>query len=175
MNRTVLRVLAFAAALAAGAATLAASTAKAVLPQVAEAAKKWKSDAVITHVSTLAGKPDGKASAWLYTVYSPSANKSAVVTAQDTKVALEEVLRNTSIDAIGTDYLDSDKALDAARKAGLKTGSGDIMFGLTLFGKATRKPAIYWTVTVMGADGMSSVTLDSKDGTLIKRDDVKLK
>jgi hypothetical protein len=97
------------------------------------------------------------------------------VTAQDMKVALEEVLRNTSIDAIGSDYLDSDKALDAARKAGLKTGSGDILFGLTLFGKATRKPAIYWTVTVMGSDGMSSVTLDSKDGALVKRDDVKLK
>jgi hypothetical protein len=175
MNRTVLRVLACATALAAGASALAASTAKAALPQVVAAAKKWKSDAVITHVSTLAGKPDGKASSWLYTVYSPSANKSAIVTAKDTQVELEEVLRNASIDAIGTDYLDSDKALDAARKAGLKTGNGDIMFGLTLFGKATRKPAIYWTVTVTSADGMSSVTLDPKDGTLVKRDDVKLK
>lgn len=154
---------------------LAAATARAALDDVLAQAKKWQPDAVLTHVSTLTAKPDGTARSWLYTVYSPKQKKSAIATARDRKVDFEEVGRNTSVDPLAGDFLDSDKVLDAARKAGLKTGADDIGLGLTTFGQATGKPRVYWTVTVMGADAMSSVTLDPKDGTLVRRDDVKLK
>lgn len=152
----------------------AASTAKAALTQVkAAAAAAWQADAVLTHISTLTAKSDGKANSWLYTVYSPKAKKSAIITARDGKIEVEPDVRNTSIAPLTTDILDSDKVLDAARKAGLKTGKDGIGLGLTTFGRATGKPRVYWTVTVMGDDSFSSVTLDPKDGTLIKRDDVK--
>jgi hypothetical protein len=153
---------------------LAAATAKAALNEVLAQAKKWQADAVLTHVSTLTAKADGTARSWLYTVYSPKLKKSAVVTARDLKVDLEEVGRNTSVDPLSGDFMDSDKALDAARKTGLKTGADGIGLGLTTFGQATGKPRVYWTVTVMGDTAISSVTLDPKDGALVKRDDVKL-
>ena len=152
----------------------ASSTAKAALNEVLAAGKKWQADAVLTHVSTLTAKSDGKASSWLYTVYSPKAKKSAVITAMDTKVEVDEVLRNTSVDPLTVDFLDTDKVLEAASKAGLKLGTGDILLGLTTFGQATGKPRVYWTVTVTSEGMMSSVTLDPKTGALIKRDDVKL-
>lgn len=174
MTRTS-QVIAIVAVLFAAAHAHAASTARAALPQVAEAAKKWQPDAVVTHVSTLGGKADGKASAWLYTVYSPKVKKSAIVTARDTKVELEEVLRNSSTEALPAEYLDSDKALDAARKAGFKTDGKDIGFGLTTFGTSTKKPFVAWAITILTPQGASSVTLDSKDGALIKRDEVKFK
>jgi len=149
------------------------STAKAALKEVQAAGKKWQADAVLTHVSTLTATADGKATSWLYNFYSPKAKKSAIITAQDTKVEIDEVSRNTSTDALTDDFLDSDKALEAAAKAGLKLGTKGIGLGLTTFGKATGKPRVYWTVTVMTDAAMSSVTLDPKDGKLIKRDEVK--
>jgi hypothetical protein len=152
----------------------AASSAKAALTQVKAAAATWQADAVLTHISTLTAKSDGKANSWLYTVYSPKAKKSAIITARDGKIEVEPDVRNTYIAPLTTDFLDSDKVVEAARKAGLKTGKDGIGLGLTTFGQATGKPRVYWTVTVMGADSFSSVTLDPKDGTLIKRDDVKL-
>lgn len=152
---------------------LAKSTAKAALNEVQAAGKNWQSDAVLTHVSTLTAKSDGKANSWLYTFYSPKAKKSAIITAQDMKVEVDEVTRNTSVDPLTADFLDSDKVVNAAAKAGLPLGTGDIGLGLTTFGQATGKPRVYWTVTIMTATGMSSVTLDPKTGSLIKRDDVK--
>ncbi|MCC6196063.1 MAG: hypothetical protein IT518_16525 [Burkholderiales bacterium] len=154
---------------------LAASTAKAALNEVLAHAKKWQADAVLTHVSTLTAKADGTARSWLYTVYSPKLKKSAIATARNLEVDLEEVGRNTSVDPLAGDFMDSDKALDAARKAGLKASADGIGLGLTTFGQATGKPRVYWTVTVMDDTAISSVTLDPKDGTLIKRDNVKLK
>lgn len=153
----------------------AKSTARAALNEVQAAGKKWQSDAVLTHVSTLTAKSDGKATQWLYTFYSPKAKKSAIITARDMKVEVDEVGRNTSVDPLASDFLDSDKVVDAAAKAGLPLGSGDIGLGLTTFGQATGKPRVYWTVSVITDTAMSSVTLDPKNGALIKRDDVKFK
>ena len=70
--------------------------------------------------------------------------------------------------------MDSDKAMDAARKAGLETGAGGTGLGLTTFGAGSGK-RVYWTVTVMTDAAISSVTLDPATGALVKRDDVKLK
>lgn len=169
--RTVVLVLAFSTATSA----LAASTAKAALKEVLAESKKWQADAVLTHVATLTGKADGTARSWLYTVYSPKAKKSAIITARDTKLETDEVDRNTSMLPLAEDFLGSDKVAEAARKAGLKLDTDGIGFGLTTFGQATGKPSVYWTVTIMSDEAMSSVTLGAKDGALIRRDEVKLK
>jgi hypothetical protein len=163
--------------LAATAPAFAASTAKAALKEVIAAGQKWQPDAVVTHVSTLSGQPDGKASSWIYTVYSPKAKKSATVTTKDMKVVeVLEVLRNTSVDPIG-DFIDSDQATAAATKAGLTIDKGarNLMMGLTVGNQAVGKPTLFWSVTVMRNDAFSGVTLRGTDGTFVKRDDVKLK
>lgn len=152
----------------------AASTAAAALAEVSAAAKAWQADAALTHVSTLSGTPDGKAASWLYTVYSPKAKKSAILTARDRKVDVDPVDRNTSVDPLAPGWMDSDKALDAARKAGLGLPGTGIGLGLTTFGAGAAKRA-YWTVTVMTEAAILSLTLDPVTGALVKRDEVKLK
>ena len=169
----IMRAGALSLVLALAPSALANATAKSALDAVQAAGKKWQADAVLTHVSTLNAKSDGKAGAWLYTYYSPKAKKSAVITASGAKIEIDEVM-NTSVDPLTTDFLDSDKVMEAAAKAGLKLGTSEIGVGLTTFGKATGKPRVCWAVTVMAEGLMSSVTLDSKTGALIKRDDVKL-
>lgn len=169
------QLAAVAAVLVAATPAVAASTARAALDGVQAQAKKWQPDAVITHVATLTAKADGTAREWLYTVYSPGKKKSAIATARDLKIEFDEVDRNTSVSPLASDYLDSDKVMDAARKAGLKTGADGIGLGLTTFGQATGKPRVYWTVTVMDNDRMSSVTLDARDGAFVKRDEMKFK
>ena len=151
------------------------ATAKSALKNVEAAAKKWQADAVLTHISTLNAKPDGKAASWLYTYYSPKVKKSAIVTASGNKVETDEVLHNTSIDPLSEGFLDSDKVMAAAAKADPAMGNADAALGLTTFGKATGKPRVCWAVTVTTEAGFSSVTLDANNGALIKKDHVKLK
>ena len=95
----------------------AASTAKEAIKEATAAAQKWQPDAVLTHVSTIKGRGDGTADQWLYTYYAPKAKKSAIITAKGKQVEVEPDVRNTSIDPLGTDFLDSDKAAEAAAKA----------------------------------------------------------
>lgn len=116
-------------ALAAMTPALAASTAREAIKEVAAAAQKWQPDAVLTHISTLRGRADGKADSWLYTFYSPKTKKSAIVTARDKKVAVDADVRNTSTDPLGAEFLDSDKATEAALKAGLKFDKGPRILG----------------------------------------------
>jgi|OpeIllAssembly_1097287.scaffolds.fasta_scaffold00798_5 hypothetical protein len=154
----------------------AAATAKEAVKEATAAAQKWQPDAVLTHVSTLRGQGDGKAVDWLYSFYSPKAKKSAIVTAKDkavTDVAAD--VRNTSVDPLGPDFIDSDKAAEAAIKAGLKidkTTKG-LGYGLVVGNQAVGKPQLFWSVTVMGDSGFSAVTLNGKDGAFIKRDEKK--
>lgn len=154
----------------------AAATAKEGVKEATAAAQKWQPDAVLTHVSTLRGQGDGKAVDWLYSFYSPKAKKSAIVTAKDkavTDVAAD--VRNTSVDPLGPDFIDSDKAAEAAIKAGLKidkTTKG-LGYGLVVGNQAVGKPQLFWSVTVMNDNGFSAVTLNGKDGAFIKRDEKK--
>ncbi len=167
-------IFAAALSLAVSAPAHSAATAKAALKEVTAASKAWQADAVLTHVSTLSAQPDGTARSWLYTAYSPKAKKSAIITARDTKVEVDEVLRNTSIDPLADDWMDSDKTLDAARKATLALPARDIGLGLTTFGAGPLK-RVFWTVTVMTDAAITSVMLDPKTGALVRRDEVKLK
>lgn len=168
-------ILAASLALLPGAAH-AAHPAKAAVAQAGPAATKWQADARLTHVSTLRGQGDGRATQWLLTYYSPKAKKSAIVTVRDGgKVEVDADVRNTSTDPLGSDYIDSDQAVAAAGKAGMKFDRNAKNLGLALVvgNQAVSKPQAFWSVTVMGNKGMSSVTLDAKDGALIKRDEVK--
>lgn len=155
----------------------AASTAKEAVKDATAAAQKWQPDAVLTHVSTLTARGDGTADQWLYTYYAPKAKKSAIVTAKGKKIEVEADVRNTSVDPLGTDFLDSDKAAEAAAKAGLKFGKADkgLGLGLTVGNQAVGKPQRFWSVMVYSDAAISSVTLNAADGALIKRDDIKLK
>lgn len=149
------------------------STAKAALKEVVAAGQKWQGDAVLTHVSTLLAKADGKSRSWLYTFYSPKTKKSAIVTARDTKTEIEPDVRTTSVDPIG-DFIDSDKALEAARKHGL-TAKDSIAMGLTLMGKATNQPKTLWSINVMGNDSALTWSIDSRDASLLHKGEVKMK
>ena len=110
------------------------------------------------------------------TFYSPGAKKSAIVTVRDGgKVEVEADVRNTSVDAIGSDFVDSDQAVAAAAKAGLKLDKSakNLGLGLVVGNQALGKPQLFWSVSVMTDKGMSSVTLSGRDGAFVKRDDVK--
>jgi hypothetical protein len=156
----------------------AADTARAALKEATAAAQKWQADAVLTHVSTLMGRGDGKADSWLYTYYSPGAKKSAIVTTRDKAVTeVTADVRNTSTHPLGAEYLDSDKAAEAAVRHGLQIGKGakGIGYGLVVGNTAVGKPQLFWSVTQMAGESMSSVTLNAGDGALIKRDELKFK
>ena len=171
------RILAFALTFTALMPSFAASTAKEALKDVTAAAQKWQSDAVLTHISTLMGRGDGRADQWLYTFYSPKAKKSAIVTARDKAVDVEPDVRNTSTDPLGGDYVDSDKAVEAATNAGLKLDKGakGLGMGLVVGNQAVGKPQLFWSVTMMSGDGMSSVLMNGKDAAFIRRNDHKFK
>lgn len=163
-------------ALALTATAALAQTARAALAQAAPAATTWRGDAVATHVSTLRGGGDGRAASWLVTFYSPGAKKSAIVTVRDGgKVEIDADVRNTSVDALGADFVDSDQAVAAAAKAGLTFAKDtrNLGLGLVVGNQATGRPQAFWSVMVSDDKGMSSVTLAARDAVFVKRDSVK--
>lgn len=165
-------------ALIASATALAAGTAKEPLKEVTAAAQKWQNDAVLTHISTLRGLGDGRAIDWMYMFYSPKANKSAIITAKDKAVTdVTADVRNTSTTPLGGDFVDSDKAVEAAVKAGMKIDKSTkgLGYGLVVGNQAVGKPQLFWSVTQFSDGGMSAVTLNGKDAALIKRDEQKFK
>ena len=152
-----------------------APTARTPIKDSAAAAQKWQSDSVLTHVSTVAARADGTAASWLFTYYSPKAKRSAIVTARDGgKVEIEPDVRNSSTDALPGEFIDSDRAVALATKAGLKLKVGaSVMLGLTSASAKLSKSTVYWVVTAPRAGGFSSVTLDAKDGHVITTHDLK--
>jgi hypothetical protein len=163
---------------AVAAAAQAAATAKEALKEATVAAQKWQADAVLTHVSTLRGLADGKAIDWMYMFYSPKAKKSAIITTKDKTVSdVTADVRNTSIDPLGTEFVDSDKVVETAMKAGLKIdkNSKSLGYGLYAGNQAVGKPQLFWSVTLMSGDTMSSVLLNGRDGALIRRNEQKFK
>ena len=156
----------------------AAATAKEAVKEATSAAQKWQADAVLTLVSTLRGQADGKAADWLYTFYSPKAKKSAIVTTKDKAVTdVTADVRNTSTDPLGAESADSDKAVEAAVKSGLKLGKGGKGVAIALYvgNQAVGKRQLFWSVSVMDDDGMVSVLLDGASAAFIRRDEQKFK
>ena len=141
-----------------------ALTARAKLPQVIAAAKNWRPDAALTHVSSITVRADGTAQSWLYTFYAAKSKKSLIVTAT-VGAALDKLeTPNTSIQPLGDVFIDSDKAMQEAKKHQLKgTEPG---MGLVVMGKTG--PGI-WSVNGGYAEGDVSVMLNGKTGAFIRR------
>lgn len=140
------------------------------LPQATAVAKKWRADAVLTHVSSLTVNPEGGAKSWLYTFYAPATKKSLIVTAA-VGAALDTLeVPNTSIQPIGDVWVDSDQAMQAAKQHNLKGTSPSM--GLVVMG-FTGSPV--WAVNGGFAEGDVSVLLDGKTGAFIRREVVSYK
>jgi hypothetical protein len=172
MNRILLRAAIAVFCSLAALPALAASTAKSAWAEVVAAAKRWQPDAVITHLSTMKGNADGTAAEWLYTAYSPAMKRTAILTARDKKIELLEVHRNTITDPLG-EFIDSDKAVAVAVKAGLPIAPQAHGVWIALSSSRMAKVPSYWAVTLSTKEGYSAVTLGGRDGVVITRDVLK--
>ncbi len=86
-------------------------------------------------------------------------------------------VRNSSTHPLGTEYLDSAKAVEAAVTHGLKIAKGaeGLGYGLFVGNTAIGQPQAFWTVTQLVGNDLSGVTLEARDGAFIKRDEMKFK
>jgi hypothetical protein len=161
----------------AGGAAAAGNTAKSRLAEARTLAAKWQADAVLVTVSALQAKDDGTAapglSGWIYQFHSPKANKwISVYTGKkglerdDLPVGLKTPLPQ--------DFVDSDKALDAARKGGFKK-SGDTLLALHFVADPSVKAGVYWCatgekdLTTAPVVSVRSWCVDPKSGQFVAR------
>jgi hypothetical protein len=150
----------------AGSIALAAGlTAKASLTQVVAAGKKWQSDAVLVSLSSVKVHPDGSADEWKYSFYSPGTRKRCIVTAGASGIRTKEVNLGYSTEPLG-DFIDSDKAMQEAKKNGLK--GNDLNMAVKFQGTG-RSAAAYWIVNGGFAKGDISIFLEANTGKFSSR------
>ena len=140
------------------------------LAQATAAAKKWRPDAALTHVSSITVNADGSAKSWLYTFYAPQSKKSMIITAAVGEPLDTLQVPNTSMVPLGDTFVDSDRAMQLAKQHDLK-GSNPSM-GLVVMG-ITGSPI--WSVNGGFAEGDVSVMLDGKTGAFIRREVISYK
>ena len=148
----------------------AALTARTKLAQVIAAAKQWRPDAALTHVSSITVRADGTAQSWLYTFYAAQSKKSLIITATADATLDKLEAPNTSILPLGDVFIDSDKAMQEAKKHQLKGAQPSM--GLVIMGKTG--PGI-WSVNGGFAEGDVSVMLNGKTGAFIRRQVISYK
>lgn len=144
----------------------AGQTAKAALPKVLVSAKDWQGDAILVHLSSAKVLPDGTAPEWKYSFYSPKTLKRCVATARGDKVTVKEVRLGNYTEPLG-DFIDSDKAMEIAKKNGLK-GNEPSMGVMRPAG--ARPDGTTWIATggwKMGVD--TTISLDAKTGKFTHR------
>lgn len=163
-------VAALAALTVAGAAPPPGPTARSQVANAAAIAKKWRPDAVLTHVSSLAVNPDGTAKWWMYTYYAPQTKKTLNITITPGAPLDTLEVPNTSKVPIGDEWVDSDKALQTAKQHGLKGSS--LSVGLVVMG-FTGDPV--WAVNGGFAEGDVSVMLNGKTGAFIRQQVISYK
>jgi len=156
------------AALAVAPARAAGTTAKAALVAAAADAGKWQPDATLTSVSSMAVMPDGTADTWMYAFYSPKTRKFLTMTVKGGKSATLEVQKGVT-DPVGSDFIDSDKAMQEAKANGLKGKTPSM--ALNFMGNV-KQPMAFWTVTGGFASGDVSVILEARTGKLFMRNPV---
>ena len=156
------------AALAVEPSGAAGPTAKAALVAAAADAGKWQPDAALTTVSTMSVMPDGTTDTWMYAFYSPKTKKFLTVTVKGGKSESLEV-RQGSTDPVGSDFIDSDKAMQEAKANGLKGKTPSM--ALNFMGNI-KQPMAFWTVTGGFASGDVSVILEAKTGKLFMRNPI---
>ena len=170
MIKSTLAVLIAATALATpGTRPAPAPTARAALPQAATIAGKWRTDAALTHVSSLTVNSDGTAKSWLYTFYSPKTKKSLIVTISPGAPLDTLEAPNTSTIPVG-DFVDSDVAMKEAAKHQLKGNSPSM--GLVVMGSTG---SAVWAVNGGFAEGDVAVMLVGKTGAFIRRQVISYK
>jgi len=143
----------------------AGQTAKAAMPQVAATAKAWQEDATLVHLSSVSVRADGTAAEWKYSFYAPKSGKRCVITARSGNIALKEGLRVGHYTQPLGEFIDSDKAMQLARKNGLKGGEPSASVGRPAGAQAE---STYWLVTGGWKTGDVSISLDAKTGKLSK-------
>ena len=165
-------LLALASAVPAGA---AGNTAKARLAEARALAAKWQPDAALVTVSALQAKGDGTAApgvaGWVYQFYSAKTGRWIGVHAGPKGLERQDLPAGFKA-PLPQDFVDSDKALDAARKGGFKQ-SGDTLLVLTLVADPSIKTGVYWCAT--GKDDLGpdlrpkSWCVDPKSGKFVAR------
>ncbi|HEX9184523.1 MAG TPA: hypothetical protein VF876_14805 [Burkholderiales bacterium] len=161
----------------AGAAGAAGGTAKARLAEARALAAKWQPDAMLVTVSALQAKDDGTAapgtSGWVYQFHSPKTGKWIGVHAGAKGLERQDLPAGMKT-PLPQDFVDSDKALDAARNGGFKK-SGDTLLVLALVADPSVKTGVYWCATGK-ADMISEPVLrvrswcvDPKSGNFVAR------
>jgi hypothetical protein len=142
------------------------TTALAALAGASTGAKRWQPDAVLTSASTLKANPDGTAEAWSFLFYSPKTKKAYSVDVRAGQLHTLEVNSHLS-EPVG-EFIDSDRAMQEAKKNGLK-GAGPLTMALMRMGQSTKEPGAFWTVGAGFSRGDVSVVLVSRTGGLVTR------
>ncbi len=140
-------------------------TAKTALTQAVAAGQKWQSDAVLVSLSSVRVQSDGTAEEWKYFFYSPHTGRRCVVTAGASGIRMKEVNRGRSTEPMG-DFIDSDKAMQEARKNGLK--GDDLNMAVKVQGTGS-SAAAYWIVNGGFTRADVSILLVAKTGKFSSR------
>jgi hypothetical protein len=164
--RSCLILAAYAFASAGPARALAAGlTARGALPEVLAKARAWQGDAALVHLSSTKVNPDGTASEWKYSFYASASKKRCVVTAHPGGVTLREVRLGSFTEPLG-EFVDSDKAMEVARKNGLRGGEPSMS---VLRPAGARAEGTRWLVTGGFNAGDTSIGVDAKTGAFLER------
>jgi hypothetical protein len=140
-------------------------TARTALERAAPRAKEWRADAALTNASTLGANADGAAEVWSFAFYSPGAKTWLNVTASGGKLDALEVSMGLT-DPVG-EFIDSDQAIEAAKKNGLDASKKPMM-GLAWMG-GKKDGLACWTVGGGFSPGSVGVVLDAKTGAFITK------
>jgi hypothetical protein len=135
--------------------------AKAHLTDAAAAARKWRSDAVITQLAGRRVPDDGKITQWEYLAWSPSAKMCLGITFTrgnvNTQEAGDQVCQREPLGEI----IDSDQAIKIARANGVT--KQDV--SMVAMASPARKGQSVWSVAEEGMRNPGNIALDIDAGT----------
>jgi hypothetical protein len=143
----------------------AGQTARAALPEVMIAGKNWQGDAALVSLSSTKAQPDGSASEWRYSFYSPVTQKRCVITARGKQVEVKEVRLGNDTQPLG-EFVDSDKAAQEASNNGMK---GELSSMAVKHWGSGPSAGVFWIVSSAGGKGSPSVFLVAKSGRFFSR------
>lgn len=99
----------------------AGNTARALLPQATAEAKKWQPDSTLVNIDTRSASPAGTAAIWAYSFYSPRSKAKVLIMADGKGPPSREDSGYYRTAPVGEFSVDSDQAMAAAVRNGLKT------------------------------------------------------
>jgi len=135
-------------------------TARASLSEAQDAAKSWRADSVLTHISTSRVSENGTAKEWIYEFYSPKAKIWFYVSAQGERIEGTETGFGKS-DVLADMFFDSDRAMQTAKAHGLKGKTPGMSLAIYRFGG---NPVAYWMVSGGYEKGDVTIFLEAKTG-----------